>query len=86
MAGWLAGVLADWRAAVGELGFQGPHLHRRGRGDVGYGVVEFLPDGIARFHDRFGDDARVRSPTAPRAAHKGIPITLAAIKKTAESD
>jgi Polyketide cyclase / dehydrase and lipid transport len=46
---------------------------------------EFLPDGIARLHDRFGDDAPAQIADRTEAAHKGIPATLAAIKKVAES-
>jgi hypothetical protein len=46
---------------------------------------EFLPDGIARFHARYGEDAPAQIADRTEAAHKGIPVTLAAIKKTAES-
>ena len=46
---------------------------------------EFLPGGIARFHDRYGDDAPAQIADRTEAAHKGIPLTLAAIKKIAES-
>jgi hypothetical protein len=47
---------------------------------------EFLPAGIARFHDRYGDDAPAQIANRAEAAHTGIPVTLAAIKKTAESE
>lgn len=46
---------------------------------------EFLPGGIARFRDRYGDDAPAQIADRTEAAHKGIPVTLAAIKKIAES-
>jgi hypothetical protein len=46
---------------------------------------EFLPLGIAGFRDRFGDHADAQIANRMQAAHTGIPITLAAIKKTAES-
>jgi hypothetical protein len=46
---------------------------------------EFLPDGIARFHERFGDDAEAQIAQRTEAALAGIPITLAAIKQAAES-
>jgi polyketide cyclase/dehydrase/lipid transport protein len=46
---------------------------------------EFLPDGIARFHDRFGADAPAQIADRAEAARNGIPVTLAAIKKAAES-
>jgi hypothetical protein len=46
---------------------------------------EFLPAGIARFHERFGDDAQTQIASRSEAALEGIPVTLAAIRKTAES-
>ncbi len=46
---------------------------------------EFLPDGIARFQARFGEDAEAQIANRTEAAHRGIPVTLAAIKESAES-
>jgi len=46
---------------------------------------EFLPDGIARFHNRFGSDAPAQIADRALAARNGIPATLAALKKSAES-
>jgi Polyketide cyclase / dehydrase and lipid transport len=46
---------------------------------------EFLPDGLARFRDRFGTDAPVQIADRAEDARSGIPATLAAIKKAAES-
>ena len=46
---------------------------------------EFLPDGIARFHNRFGSDAPAQIADRALAARHGIPVTLAALKKSAES-
>ena len=46
---------------------------------------EFLPDGITRVHDRFGDDAEAQIANRTEAAHRGIPVTLAALKKAAEA-
>jgi hypothetical protein len=46
---------------------------------------EFLPAGIARFHNRYGADAEAQIADRTEAAHQGIPVTLAAIKKAAES-
>ncbi|VEG57361.1 Polyketide cyclase / dehydrase and lipid transport [Mycolicibacterium aurum] len=46
---------------------------------------EFLPKGIAGFHERFGDAAEAEIEKRSEAARLGIPATLAAIKKTAES-
>jgi Polyketide cyclase / dehydrase and lipid transport len=46
----------------------------------------FLPEGIARFHDRFGDDAEAQIAQRIEAAHRGIPETLAAIKRVAEAE
>ena len=46
---------------------------------------DFLPDGIARFHQKYGDEAEAQIANRIEAAHSGIPETLAAIKKAAES-
>jgi Polyketide cyclase / dehydrase and lipid transport len=46
---------------------------------------EFLPAGIARFGERYGDDAPAQIADRTRAAHEGIPATLAAIKRIAEA-
>ena len=47
---------------------------------------EFLPAGIAGFHDRYGNGAEAQIANRTEAAHQGIPATLAAIKKAAEAD
>ncbi|MDX1893210.1 SRPBCC family protein [Mycolicibacterium sp. 050158] len=44
----------------------------------------FLPAGIEGFHGRFGEDAQRQIEIRSAAAHAGIPVTLAAIKRTAE--
>jgi Polyketide cyclase / dehydrase and lipid transport len=46
---------------------------------------EFLPDGVTRFHDRFGSDAPAQIADRTLVARQGIPVTLAAIKRSAES-
>lgn len=46
---------------------------------------EFLPDGIAGFHERYGDEAGAEIAKRAHAARTGIPHTLAAIKKAAEA-
>jgi hypothetical protein len=46
---------------------------------------DFLPAGIAGFHQKYGDEAETQIDLRSTAAHRGIPETLAAIKKTAES-
>ena len=46
---------------------------------------DFLPAGIAGFHQRYGDDAENQIGYRSTAARRGIPETLAAIKKAAES-
>lgn len=46
---------------------------------------EFLPDGIAMFEEKFGDDAPAQIADRTRQALDGIPKTLAAIKRIAES-
>lgn len=44
----------------------------------------FLPDGLAFMEERYGDDAPQQVQLRIRAAHEGIPATLAAIKRVAE--
>ncbi len=46
---------------------------------------EFLPGGIAMFQERFGEDAPAQIVIRTEAAHKGIPVTLAALRQSAES-
>lgn len=46
---------------------------------------EFLPAGLQRFHDRYGDDAQREIDERTQAAHEGIPVTLDAIKRIAEA-
>jgi hypothetical protein len=46
---------------------------------------EFLPAGITRFEERFGDDAPAQIADRRDAAHQGIAETLAALKRVAES-
>ena len=46
---------------------------------------EFLPGGIAMFEEKFGDEASVQITDRTRQALAGIPMTLAAIKRIAES-
>ena len=45
----------------------------------------FLPLGLDGFHGKYGDQADAQIAERTEAAHRGIPETLAAIKKTAES-
>jgi hypothetical protein len=45
----------------------------------------FLPHGIAGFQERYGEDADAQIAQRSEAALRGIPETLAAIKKAAES-
>jgi hypothetical protein len=47
---------------------------------------EFLPEGVAGFHQRYGDDAGAEIAKREQAARTGIPATLAAIKAAAEAD
>ncbi len=47
---------------------------------------EFLPDCAALFEKRFGADAQAQTADRAEAARTGIPATLAAIKRIAESD
>lgn len=46
---------------------------------------EFLPKGLAGFQERFGDAAATEIEKRSEAARIGIPATLAAIKKAAET-
>ncbi|WP_019874237.1 SRPBCC family protein [Sporichthya polymorpha] len=46
---------------------------------------EFLPNGIAMFHDRYGSDAEAEIGKRIDLAHTGIPATLTAMKRIAES-
>ncbi|MEU2349677.1 SRPBCC family protein [Modestobacter sp. NPDC049651] len=45
---------------------------------------EFLPAGQQLFAERYGDQAAAQVADRTRAAHEGIPATLAAIKRIAE--
>jgi polyketide cyclase/dehydrase/lipid transport protein len=46
---------------------------------------EFLPDGIARFRERFGPDAEAQIADRTEGTRRGIPVTLAALKRAAEA-
>ena len=46
---------------------------------------EFLPAGLQLFADRYGEDAQRQVQDRTRNAHEGIPATLAASKRIAES-
>ncbi|MDK3256866.1 SRPBCC family protein [Blastococcus capsensis] len=46
---------------------------------------EFLPDGLALFAQRYGDTAQEQIDRRTRDAHEGIPATLAAIRRIAET-
>jgi len=45
----------------------------------------FLPAGIAMFKEKYGATAEAEIAARTKAAHEGIPVTLAAIKRAAES-
>lgn len=46
---------------------------------------EFLPKGVDGFRQAFGDTAEAEIAKRSDAAREGMPVTLAAIKKTAET-
>jgi hypothetical protein len=46
---------------------------------------QFRPEGITMFHERYGEGAHERIALRARQASAGIPATLAAIKRIAES-
>ena len=48
-------------------------------------VARSPEDGVTRFHNRFGSDAPDQIADRTLAARNGIPVTLAALKKSAES-
>lgn len=45
---------------------------------------EFLPAGLAMFREKYGEQAQQQIEERTRAAHEGIPATLAAIKRIVE--
>jgi len=45
---------------------------------------QFLPDGVAMFHERWGDDGPAQIMERTRQAHEGIPATLGAVKRLVE--
>jgi len=47
---------------------------------------EMLPAGLTRFDERFGDDAARQVAQRAAAARSGIPATLAALKRAAETE
>ncbi|MGY1844017.1 SRPBCC family protein [Modestobacter sp. SYSU DS0875] len=46
---------------------------------------EFLPAGLAFFAENYGDQAQAQIENRTKAAHEGIPATLAAIRRIAEN-
>jgi hypothetical protein len=46
---------------------------------------EMLPDGLRRFGERYGDDAAAQLADRFEAARTGIPATLQALKRAAET-
>lgn len=46
---------------------------------------EFLPAGLTLFQERFGDDAEAQIADRTQAARSSIPVTLAAMKCSAEA-
>ena len=51
----------------------------------GTGGWHCLPGGFAMFHERYGDTAEIEIDERIRLAHDGIPRTLEAIKRIAET-
>jgi hypothetical protein len=47
---------------------------------------QFRPEGIAMFQQKYGAQAQAHIDERANQAHAGIPVTLAAIKKIAESE
>lgn len=63
----------------------GFHLEPEGGGTRLTETWEFLPEGLAMFADKYGDQAPAQIEERTQQAHEGIPRTLAAIKRIAES-
>ena len=68
-----------------RLGVLGLHLRATNGGTRLTESWEFLPTGIAGFRERYGAEADGEIDKRRAAAKSGIPATLAAIKKAAES-
>ena len=69
-----------------ETGSKSSHAGPGPRGGQGLRESwEFLPDGIAMFGEKYGADADAQIADRTRQALDGIPKTLAAIKRIAES-
>lgn len=47
---------------------------------------EFRPAGLQRFHNKYGDESPVRIEARTEQARRGIPATLAAIKRIIENE
>lgn len=47
---------------------------------------EFLPEGLAMFADKYGDDADAQVADRAAQAHAGIPATLAALARVAAAE
>jgi hypothetical protein len=74
--GWLVGdSLVRWTYSMEPAG-EGTRLTE---------AWEFLPNGIAMFHDRYGDDADAQIANRIDLAHTGISATLTALKRIAET-
>ncbi len=46
---------------------------------------KFRPEGVSMFHEKYGEDAERQIASRTVSAHRGIPVTLRAIKRIAES-
>ena len=47
---------------------------------------EFRDEGIAMFHEKYGEQADEQIEARTTAAHEGIPATLAALKRILENE
>jgi hypothetical protein len=76
----------EFAYTVGESWVRWGYLFRAiDRGTELTETWDFLPDGISMFKERFGDDAEAQTVTRFELAKVGIPATLEAIKREAES-
>jgi hypothetical protein len=69
----------------GDMVTWGFHLAPAEGGTVLTETWHLLPRGLEVFAERYGDSARAEVENRTEAAHAGIPKTLAAIKRIAES-
>ncbi len=69
----------------GDLVSWGFHLRAEGKGTTLTESWHMLPGGLTMFAEKYGERAQAEVDERTDAAYSGIPVTLAAIKRIAES-